>query len=138
MGKSKQYEIPLVLNENGEIIPKYPKNFNAKNRMKHLEKFYVNNELKKIGYSEQSPEKSLLAFKNGQKSGNPDARTRGMHEAIKEVLKEGKQVTAVVEEVDKNQTPKEKCDEELEKYKKENGRYPDWNKQKNNEKWNKK
>ncbi|EHH9692261.1 hypothetical protein ACSSA8_001594 [Campylobacter lari] len=128
--------VELNLNENGEIIPIFPNNFNFKNKMKQIQRFYVNVELKKIAYSEQSPKNSLNAYKNGQKNGSPSIRTKEMHEAIKQELNKGNNVKVVIEQVIGDKTPKELADEEIEKYKKEhNGIAPEWNKQKNHKKW---
>ena len=104
--------------------------------MKQLQEFYVDNELKKFGYSEQSVAKSLSAFKNGQEKGSPSVRTVGVYQKMQEALKKGQKVKVIIREVKGNQTPKEKCDKELEKYKSKNGnKYPEWNKKKNNDKW---
>ncbi|EAI5466700.1 TPA: hypothetical protein R1728_001151 [Campylobacter lari] len=132
----KEINIKLKLNKKEEIIPIFPDNFNSKDKMKQIQKFYVNEELKKIAYSEQSPKNSLNAYKNGQKNGSPSIRTQKMHEAIKQELNKGNDVKVVIKQVMDNKTPKELSDEEIERYKKEhNGTAPEWNKQKNHKKW---
>ena len=134
--QQKPIEISFSLNENKEVIPIYPEIFDPKKKMKQLQEFYVDNELKKFGYSEQSVAKSLSAFKNGQEKGSPSVRTVGVYQKMQEALKKGQKVKVVIREVKGNQTPKEKCDKELEKYKSKNGnKYPEWNKKKNNDKW---
>lgn len=134
--QQKPIEISFSLNENKEVIPIYPEIFDPKKKMKQLQEFYVDNELKKFGYSEQSVAKSLSAFKNGQEKGSPSVRTVGVYQKMQEALKKGQKVKVIIREVKGNQTPKEKCDKELEKYKSKNGnKYPEWNKKKNNDKW---
>ena len=134
--QQKPIEISFSLNENKEVIPIYPEIFDPKKKMKQLQEFYVDNELKKFGYSEQSVAKSSSAFKNGQEKGSPSVRTVGVYQKMQEALKKGQKVKVIIREVKGNQTPKEKCDKELEKYKSKNGnKYPEWNKKKNNDKW---
>ncbi len=136
MKKNKKLvEVELSLNKE-EVIANFPDGFNFKDPMKQVQKFCVNDELKKIAYSEQSPKRSLDALKNGQKKGNPSIRTTGMHESIKNELKNGSKVKVIIESVEPPKTPKDQADEEIKKYKNDNGgKAPEWNKQANRTKW---
>ncbi|MDL0114277.1 hypothetical protein NYG88_03135 [Campylobacter felis] len=135
-------EVKLSLNKKGQIVPNFPEGFNSNQPMKQIQIFKVRKgtkeETMKIAYSEQSPKKSLEAYKTGQKGGSPSIRTIGMHEEIKKSLEKGNKVIVEIASVEKGKTPKEQANEELKKYKETNGKYPDWNKQKNKDKWNKK
>ncbi|WP_395148382.1 hypothetical protein [uncultured Helicobacter sp.] len=135
-------EVKLSLNEKGQIVPNFPEGFNSNQRMKQIQIFKVRKgtkeETMKIAYSEQSPKKSFEAYKNGQKGGQPSVRTTGVHKAIEEELKKGNEVKVEIKPVEEGKTPREQADEELNKYKEANGKCPDWNKQKNKDKWNKK
>ncbi|HEH5404621.1 hypothetical protein [Campylobacter coli] len=134
---SNDIVVKLKLNEKDEIIPIFPNNFNPKEKKKQVQHYYANGELKKIGYSEQSPKDSLSAFKNGQKKGSPSIRTKQMHLIIKQELEKGNCVYVTLKQVEEGKTPKEASDETIEEYKKNNnGLAPEWNKQKNHKKWN--
>ncbi|EOC5006428.1 hypothetical protein ACI4X5_001316 [Campylobacter upsaliensis] len=135
---SHNIKVELSLNEEGHIVPNFPEGFKYNQKMKQVQTFKMNGETKKIAYSEQSPKKSLEAYKTGQKGGSPSIRTTGMHEEIKKSLEKGSKVIVEIASVEKGKTPKEQANEELKKYKKTNGKCPDWNKQKNKDKWNKK
>lgn len=128
--------VELVLNEKGHIVPmSFPEGFNYNAKMEQVQYFRVNGYIKKIAYSEQSPSKSLEAYKTGQKGGDPSITTTGMHESIKQELEAYNKVTVDIVLVEQCKTPKQQADQELEEYYKAHGKYPDWNKQKNHTKW---
>ena len=135
--KNRIAEIELKLNKKDEII--YSNNNNIpKGKVKQLQVFKVDGEIKKFGYSEQSIKDSLGAFKNGQKGGSPSVRTTGMSKAMNSELQQGRKVIVEIYDVPVGKTPKEYCDEKIEEYKnKHNGTAPEWNKQKNKKKWSK-